>query len=86
MTSELDIRPAADFALDASDTQLADVTVTSDAGWQMTLPEGRLGMTYRTGKTPAMTSPSPPATSRRPPRMRRAARPRRRPAGHHRDA
>jgi hypothetical protein len=50
ITSVLDIRPAADFALDASDTQLADVTVTSDAGWQMTLPEGQLGMTLQDGQ------------------------------------
>lgn len=45
ITSALDVRPAANFALDASDTDLAEVTVTSDAGWRMALPEGRLTMT-----------------------------------------
>jgi hypothetical protein len=44
MTSELDLQPSADFALDASETILRDVTVQSDAGWRMALPEGRFGM------------------------------------------
>ena len=50
MTSELDVQPAADFALDASDTVLTDVTVTSDAGWRMALPEGRLSMIRQEGQ------------------------------------
>jgi hypothetical protein len=50
MTSELDLQPGADFALDASDTVLTDVTVTSDAGWRMALPEGRLSMIRQEGQ------------------------------------
>jgi hypothetical protein len=38
MTSELDLQPSADFALDASDTILHDVTVSQRRGLAMTLP------------------------------------------------
>jgi hypothetical protein len=49
---DLRARPAAlaDFALDASETILRDVTVTSDAGWRMALPEGRLSMIRQDGQ------------------------------------
>jgi hypothetical protein len=50
ITSVLDVRPGADFALDASETMLSDVTVTSDAGWRMALPEGHLTMTRQEGQ------------------------------------
>lgn len=50
ITSELDVRPGEDFALDATETVLSEVTVTSDAGWTMALPEGRLGMTRIEGE------------------------------------
>jgi hypothetical protein len=50
MTSELDLQPSAGFALDASETILHGVTVSSDAGWRMTLPEGRLSMIRQDGQ------------------------------------
>ncbi|MCU4654899.1 DUF2125 domain-containing protein [Roseibacterium sp. SDUM158016] len=50
MTSELDVQPSAGFALDLSDTVLADVAVESDAGWRMTLPQGHLTMARRDGE------------------------------------
>jgi hypothetical protein len=50
INSVLDVRPGADFALDASETMLSDVTVTSDAGWRMALPEGHLTMTRQEGQ------------------------------------
>ncbi len=50
MTSELDLQPGARFALDVSDTVLSDVMVTSDAGWRMALPEGRLSMIRQEGQ------------------------------------
>lgn len=40
--SELDVQPAARFALDASITEMRGVEVTSSAGWSMRLPEGLL--------------------------------------------
>jgi hypothetical protein len=55
MTSELDLQPSAGFALDASDTILHGVTVSSDAGWRMTLPEGRLTMIRQDGQAPSTT-------------------------------
>jgi len=50
MTSELDLQPGSRFALDVSDTVLANVMVTSDAGWRMALPEGRLSMIRQEGQ------------------------------------
>lgn len=50
MTSELDVQPTASFALDLSDTTLADVVVESDAGWRMTLPQGHLTMARLEGE------------------------------------
>jgi hypothetical protein len=70
LTSELDVQPASDFALDASDTILRDVSVTSDAGWRMALPEGRLTMTRTAGSAAqydvAFTASNlePPASAR----------------------
>jgi len=40
--SDLDVQPAARFALDASDTELRGVEISSTEGWSMRLPEGRL--------------------------------------------
>lgn len=42
MTSDLDVQPAGNFALDASETILRDVEITSSAGWSLSLPEGAL--------------------------------------------
>lgn len=49
MTSELDLQPAAGFALDLSDTVLSDVVIESDAGWRLVLPQGHLTMTRLEG-------------------------------------
>jgi hypothetical protein len=49
MTSELELRPADLYALDLSDTRLAEVTVESSAGWRMALAEGHLTMARREG-------------------------------------
>lgn len=50
MISDLNIRPTAPFALDASDTVLSNVLVSSTAGWTMSLPEGRLSATRVDGE------------------------------------
>jgi hypothetical protein len=50
MTSALNLRPAADFALDLSETQFSAVRVESSAGWAVTLPEGRLTMARQEGQ------------------------------------
>jgi hypothetical protein len=78
MTSVLDVPPGADFALDASDTMLSDVTVTSDAGWRMALPEGpahhdpdRTGKTRRYDVAFAARDLAPPGPMRTPARPRR---------------
>lgn len=42
--SDLDLQPTAAFALDASETRLADLRIDSSAGWQMALPEGGLSV------------------------------------------
>lgn len=44
ITSDLDVQPTEQFALDASDTILRDVQIQSDAGWRMVLPEGQISM------------------------------------------
>ncbi|AHM04297.1 High-affinity K+ transport system, ATPase chain B [Roseibacterium elongatum DSM 19469] len=42
MRSELDVQPAAQFALDASVTEMQGVEVASTEGWSMYLSDGRL--------------------------------------------
>jgi hypothetical protein len=50
MTSQLDLRPGAGFALDLSETELGAVRVESSEGWAMTLREGRLTMARQEGQ------------------------------------
>jgi hypothetical protein len=49
MTSDLDLRPGEDYALDLSDTRLSEVSVQGDAGWTLALSEGRLTMARQEG-------------------------------------
>lgn len=49
MTSDLELQPAAHYALDLSDTQLEEVSVESSAGWRMALGQGHLTMARREG-------------------------------------
>lgn len=51
LRSELDVQPAMRFALDAWQTTMENVEVTSSEGWTMRLPEGRLDGRRVTGET-----------------------------------
>jgi len=49
LTSALDLRPAANFALDASETRMEDVRIESDLGWQGGLGSGHFDMIRQDG-------------------------------------
>lgn len=53
MVSDLDVQPDAGFALDLSDTRLAEVVMESNAGWRMALPQGHLTMARLDGEAAA---------------------------------
>ncbi|PWK59482.1 DUF2125 domain-containing protein [Roseicyclus mahoneyensis] len=48
LASVLDLRPAANLALDASQTRMRDLAIESTAGWRSHLAEGQLSMIRQT--------------------------------------
>jgi hypothetical protein len=51
LASALDLRPAANLALDASQTRMRDLAIDSSLGWRSHLAEGRIEMIREDGAT-----------------------------------
>jgi Uncharacterized protein conserved in bacteria (DUF2125). len=49
LSSTLDVRPSARMALDASQTRMQGLVITSSLGWQSQLAQGQIDMIRQTG-------------------------------------